>query len=398
MTFDVGEIDRLLTTTRAVRKRLDFDRDVPNDLLLQMIDVAEQAPSGSNQASRRWVVIKDELVKKEIAELYREAGLGPLRSFTQAPAAAGGRTQRVFGSALHLAENLERVPALVILTIYGIHDGSGKPSLFDSSIQAGWSFCLAGRARGIGTAWTTLHLERAAEVANVLGIPPGVSQIVLFPVAYTTEDDFGPVPRQPATEITFLDQWGFTDKNLAPDQRAHPWEGRGVTVELDISATPERLWELVSDITTPSRYGREAAGAVWDDAAPHGVGSTFKGRNATDDLGHPLMNDIATRLLGAIEWETPCRVSAWEPGRRFVYNVGGPDTPSAQWGFTLQPLLDGRTRVAHFFVHGPGTSGTSKIATENPAEADALVAGRFRCLRDNMGQVLAGIKQEAESR
>src|SRR6266700_2924874 len=115
-----------------------------------MIDVAEQAPSGSNQASRRWIVIRDEITKKEIAELYRDGGLSLLRALTDAPGAEDAQAQKVFRSALHLAENLERVPVLVLLTIYGIHDGSGRPSLFDSSIQSGWSFCLAARARGIG--------------------------------------------------------------------------------------------------------------------------------------------------------------------------------------------------------------------------------------------------------
>jgi nitroreductase len=396
MTFDVGEVDRLLTTTRAVRKRLDFDRDVPNDVVLQMIDVAEQAPSGSNQASRRWIVIRDEITKKEIAELYRDGGLSLLRALADAPGAEDAQAQKVSRSAIHLAENLERVPVLVLLTIYGIHDGSGRPSLFDSSIQSGWSFCLAARARGIGTAWTTLHLERATEVAKVLDIPAGVSQIVLFPVAYTEDGDFGPVPRRRATEITFFDRWGFTDQNAAPSQRAHPLEGRGVTVEMDINGTPERLWELVSDITTPSRHCREAAGAVWDDEGPHGVGSTFRGLNATEDAGHPLINAVVLRLVGAMQWETPCWVSAWEPGRRFMYKVGDPDTPWAQWGFTLQPLLGGGTRVRHFFIHGAGISGTAMATIENPGEAEAVIAGRSRCIRENLAQVLAGIKREAE--
>jgi nitroreductase len=398
MTFDVAEIDRLLTTTRAVRKRLDFAREVPDETLLQMIDVAEQAPSGSNQASRRWIVIRDPQVKRTIAELYREAGLGLLMDLADASEARnGGRTQRVVSSAVHLAENLERVPVLVILAIWGVHDGSGRPSLFDSAIQSGWSFCLAARARGIGTAWTTLHLMRATEVTKVLGIPPGVSQIALFPVAYTVSDEFEPVPRRPASEITFFDSWGFTDSNLSAGRRAHPWHGRGVTVEMDIDATPERLWELVSDITTPGRHCREAAGAAWDDDGAHGVGSTFKGRNATDDCGHPLIDAVVVRLVGSMEWETPCWVSVWEPGRRFMYNVGDPDTPWTQWGFTLEPLVGGGTRVRHFFIHGPGMTGTSLAATENPAEADAIIAGRFHCIRDNMSQVLAGIRREAES-
>jgi nitroreductase len=395
-TFDVGQVDRLLTTTRSVRKRLDFERDVANDLLLEMIDVAEQAPSGSNQASRRWLIIRDPVTKKELAEIYREAGSGLFDAVSQTEAGSDTTVRQVFSSAAYLAENLERVPALVILGIWGIHDGSGKPSLFDSSIQAGWSFCLAARARGLGTAWTTLHLERADEVGVLLGIPSGFSQIVLFPVAYTRGDDFKPVARRPAREITYVDQWGFTDQGIPIDQRAHVLEGRGVTAEIDIDATVDRVWELVTDINTPGRHCNESAGASWDDDGPHGVGSSFKGRNATDDTGHPIINDVLMRLVGAMEWETPCTVSVWEPGRAFIYSVGDPENPWARWGFTLQPLLGGGARVGHFLVHGAGMSGTALAATENAAEAEEIITGRFHCVRDNLTQVLVGIKREAE--
>jgi hypothetical protein len=241
-----------------------------------------------------------------------------------------------------------------------------------------------------------LHLQRAAEVAELLGIPAGLTQIVLFPVAYTTGTDFKPVPRRPAREITYFDQWGFTDQNLPTEERAHPCQGRGVTVELDIAADPERVWELATDINLPARHCRESAGADWTDEGPRGVGSTFKGRNATDDTGHPIINAILLRLVGAMEWETPCWVTVWEPGQKFVYNVGDPETPWAQWGYTLQPLLGGGTRVGAFLLHGAGMSGTSLAALENPAEADDVVAGRFRCVRENLWQVLNGLKQEAE--
>src|SRR5216683_7635316 len=87
-TFDVAQVDSLLTTTRSVRRRLDFERDVANDLVLEMIDVAEQAPSGSNQASRRWLIIRDPVTKKELAEIYREAGSGLLDAMSQTEAAS----------------------------------------------------------------------------------------------------------------------------------------------------------------------------------------------------------------------------------------------------------------------------------------------------------------------
>lgn len=397
MTFNVTEVDRLLTTTRTVRKKLDLDRDVPTELLVQMIDIAEQAPSGSNQASRRWIIVRDQRVKKELAEIYRDAGSALLGAMGQTEAGARTTTQRVFSSAGHLAVNLERVPALVILGIWGVHDGSGKPSLFDSSIQAGWSFCLAARARGLGTAWTTLHLERRDEVAALLGIPPGFTQVVMFPVAYTTQDDFKPVERRPAKEITYMDQWGFTDTNIPLDQRANPLEGRGVCVSIDINASAERVWELASDITTPSRHCKEAAGAAWDEGATSGVGAAFKGRNATDDTGHPIINAVLVRLVGAMEWETPCTVTTWEPGRKFEYGVGEPGNPWASWGFRIEPLLGGGVRLEHYLVHGGAISGTALAAAENPDEADEIVAGRFRVVRDNLTQVVEGLKKDAEA-
>jgi nitroreductase len=396
MAFDVDQVDRLLTTTRTVRKKLDFERDVPTDLLLDLIDVAEQAPSGSNQASRRWLIIRDPSTKKELAEIYRDAG-AVLRTLAGTGAAAGNTTQKVFSSAAFLAENLERAPALVILGIWGIHDGSGKPSLFDSSIQAGWSLCLAARARGLGTAWTTLHLERRDEVATLLGIPGGFTQVVLFPIAYTTQDDFKPVERRPAREITYFDEWGFTDRNLPHDQRANPIEGRGVCVSIDVDASAERVWELVTDIDTPSRHCKEAAGAAWDDGSGPGPGGMFKGRNATDDAGHPAINATLLQVLGKLEWETPCTVTAWEPGRKFEYGVGEPGNPWASWGFNLQPLLGGGVRLEHYLVHGPALSGTALVAAANPAEAEDIIIGRFRCVRENLTQVITGVKTEAEA-
>jgi nitroreductase len=397
MAFDVAEVDRLLTTTRAVRRKLDLDRDVPTALLMDLIDIAEQAPSGSNQASRRWMIVRDEQLKKELAEIYRASVRPLLGAITGTPAASAASAQRVFGSAAHLADNLEKVPALVILGIWGVHDGSGRPSLFDSSIQSGWSFCLAARARGLGTAWTTFHLERREEVAALLGIPDGFTQVVLFPVAWTTQDDFQPVERRPAREITYLDLWGFTDAGIPPAERANPLEGLGVCVSIDVDASTERVWELVSDVTTPSRHCTEAAGAAWEPGVTPGPGATFKGRNATEDAGHPAINEVLLRLVGGMEWETPCTVTSWEPGRRFEYGVGEPGNPWASWGYRIEPLLGGGVRLEHYLRHGRAMSGTALAAMENPDQAEAIAAGRFRIVRENLTAVLAGIKREAEA-
>ncbi|MDP6241648.1 MAG: nitroreductase family protein, partial [Acidimicrobiales bacterium] len=188
MPFDTGETDRLLSTTRSVRRRLDLERPVPEQLLLDCIDLAEQAPTGGNQPSRRWLVIRDPKVRQQVTDLYREAGGAWLSERASALAGSGDPRERAARSGGHLADHLHEVPAIVLVTIYGEHDGSGRPGLFDSVIQAAWSFCLAARSRGLGTAWTTLHLAAADKVAEVLDIPDGVTQIVLLPVAFTIGD------------------------------------------------------------------------------------------------------------------------------------------------------------------------------------------------------------------
>ena len=207
MDFDLAQTDALLGTTRAVRRRLDLDREVPDEIILRCIELAEQAPTGGNQQSRRWIVVRDPETRRELAEVYRSAGGDQLIEVADRLAGTGHANEQMMASAAHLARNLERVPVLVIPTILGVHDGSGRPGLFDSVIQAAWSFCLALRARGLGTAWTTIHLQRAEIAAEILGIPPDVTQIALFPVAWTIGTDFHPGPRRPTEEFVNLDRW-----------------------------------------------------------------------------------------------------------------------------------------------------------------------------------------------
>ena len=126
MQFNLEQIDTLLSTTRAVRRRLDLDRGVPDDILLRCIDLAEQAPSGGNIISRRWLIIRDPDIKARLAALYREAGGNGIIATAERLRSSGQRRERVITSAAHLAQNLERVPALVLVTIWGTHDGSGR--------------------------------------------------------------------------------------------------------------------------------------------------------------------------------------------------------------------------------------------------------------------------------
>jgi nitroreductase len=198
--------DQLLTTTRSVRKRLDLDRPVPLDVIREALEVALQAPTGSNSQGWHWIVIDDAEKKRQIADLYR-------KSFGPYIASQGNRDetgQRVASSASYLAEVLEQVPVFVIGAIYvgraGLPEGN-QAGLWGSLLPGAWSLQLALRARGIGSAWTTLHLVYEKEVAQILGIPDTIAQGVLLPVAYYTGDGFKPAPRRPLEDVLHINGW-----------------------------------------------------------------------------------------------------------------------------------------------------------------------------------------------
>jgi nitroreductase len=209
--IDRDNADLLLSTTRSVRKRLDFERPVEREVLLECLELAVQAPTASNRQAWRWMVVTEPELKGPIADIYREAAI-PYLSESQADSGTSGDGQdrRVFDSAMYLAENLERAPAFVIPCLaedLGKMDPLGATVALGSIVQAAWSFQLALRARGLGSTWTTLHLRNADRVADLLGIPAGVTQVALIPVAYTKGLDFRPARRPPVSQITHWDRW-----------------------------------------------------------------------------------------------------------------------------------------------------------------------------------------------
>lgn len=207
--FDLSETDRLLSTTRAVRKRLDLDRPVEREVILDCIRLAQQAPTPSNTQGWRWLVIDDPEKRVELARIYREVGEKFLPAGRQMYA-DNAQTQRVYDSAEYLLEVLHRVPVHVIPCVEQPFDGSSNAaaaSLYGAILPAVWSFQLALRSRGLGSTLTTIHLFRAGEVAKLLGIPDDVTQVALLPVAYTVGSDFKPARRPAPESITHWNHW-----------------------------------------------------------------------------------------------------------------------------------------------------------------------------------------------
>ncbi len=207
--------DDVLKTTRSVRKRLDFDRPVDRSVVTECIDIALQAPTGSNTQGWQWMVIEDAAKKKAIADYYA-ANFAAYASM-EGPKYAEGDVraesrERVVSSAQYLADNFHRAPYLVIPLIQGrLGEGLNttmQAGAWGSILPAVWSFMLALRNRGLGSAWTTLHLPNEAEVAELLGIPyEKYTQAGLFPVAYTIGTDFKPAARIPAADLIHWDSW-----------------------------------------------------------------------------------------------------------------------------------------------------------------------------------------------
>jgi nitroreductase len=211
--------DQLLSTTRAVRKRLDFERPVPDDLVRECVELAMQSPSGSNSMTMQFVVVRDEAKRKAIGEIYRQCyGIYQsmdgvyIRSIDKGDDSANAQQQRSADSADFLGGHMGDAPVLVIACTEGAR-ADGMPGMMVSSVMgnvlpAMWSFMLAARARGLGTAWTTVHLMMEQQMAEVLGIPfDSVQQVCLSPVAFTKGTDFKPAKRPPADSIIHWDTW-----------------------------------------------------------------------------------------------------------------------------------------------------------------------------------------------
>ena len=206
--MDIATVDELLTTTRAVRKRLDLTRPVSRDVILECIRLAMQAPTASNTQDWRWMVVTDAGKRAAIADIYSSIGAQYLAY--AAETASDPQTQRVYRSAMSLTDTLAQVPVHVIPCLEQRIDGADlgvAAAAWASIIPAGWSFLLALRSRGLGSVWTTMHLFKEKEVAELLGIPSTVTQAALFPVAYTIGTDFRPAARPPAETITYWDSW-----------------------------------------------------------------------------------------------------------------------------------------------------------------------------------------------
>ena len=373
--FDLNQTDRLLTTTRAVRKRLDLEREVSDDVIFTCIDLAEQAPTGGNDASRRWLVIRDQDLKNQLGELYAEVGT----LFVNARGRLDGTghpKEQVVSSSAYLVENFAKVPVLVMCAIWGIHDNSGRPGLFDSAIPSAWSFNLALRSRGLGTAYATMLNNKTDEVSELLGIPKGVTTLVCFPVAHTIGHDFSPAPRRPAAQITYFDQWGFTRELASADGSARIQDGPGVVAEIDTDARPRQVWEVISDINMPAKFSDEFAGAEWLSDDEIAAGAIFCGRSATSD---------------GREWETNCIVTEWVERETFEWRTTDPENPGAIWRFDLAEQGAG-SRLRFSMIIGKENNSTAPRAMADPSLENQILFERRLIHKANMQRVLEGVK------
>jgi nitroreductase len=214
--FDLESVDRLLTTTKAVRRRLDLTRPVPRALITECIRLASYAPNASNGQEWKWVVVDDPELRAKVGEQYRQTLVPSVTKMLESKVAAGDEAgARISRSILHLADRMGQVPVLVLpcydkaaaLRRYETLLGSAYTGSSDmdsakyaSIYPAVWGFQLALRSRGLASVLTTAHQSDQPAMAEILGIPVEWDQTCLIPVAYPTGDDFTPSPRRPVEE------------------------------------------------------------------------------------------------------------------------------------------------------------------------------------------------------
>ncbi len=203
MEFDqqtLGELDHLLSTVRSVRRRIDFDREVEDAVLLECVDIAVQAPTGRGDEDWRFLVVKQRETIMRLANIYREVLLQfveqigtPIKSSHQA-----------------LIDHLGDFPAMIFVCKEGTPENSfsSQTAYFGSILPAAWSLMIALRAREIGCTWTTLLSARHEEVGQILGIPASARQIVMLPIGYCRQAVLRKAERKQALEVSFLDKWG----------------------------------------------------------------------------------------------------------------------------------------------------------------------------------------------
>ncbi|MFM7143331.1 MAG: nitroreductase family protein [Alphaproteobacteria bacterium] len=211
--MDLSTVDHLLTTTRSVRKRLDFAAPVDPAVVQKCVEIAIQAPTGSNQQGWHFVVVTDAAKRRALADLYRRGWdlYASARVTLDATDPRAAQMPRIVASAEYLAKHLHEAPVMIVPCIEGRVEQApqfAQASVYGSILPAVWSLMLALRARGLGSAWTTIHLMFEKEAAEVLGIPDHVTQSALLPVARFTGADFKPASRIPARDRTYWDTWG----------------------------------------------------------------------------------------------------------------------------------------------------------------------------------------------
>ena len=213
-------VDEVLATTRAVRKRLDFDKPIEPEVIKECLEAAIQSPTGSNLQGWQWMIVTDPEKRAGLADLYKRGweqyvtmdGAANNLDVDAGDATRAAQQERVVDSATYLAENFEKVPVMMIPILPGRLDGLpsfAATSMLGSILPGAWSFMLAARERGIGTAWTTIHLMFEKEASDILGIDyDNYTQCALITCGYSKGTDFKPAKRPPIEDILHWDGWG----------------------------------------------------------------------------------------------------------------------------------------------------------------------------------------------
>lgn len=215
MDYDLASIDYILQTTRSVRKRLDLSRPVDEKVVTECLEIALQAPTGSNAQGWKFLVVTDKEKIGKIGEYYKKSFMAYASSGSPPKKVDPDQQKRVISSSMYLANNMSSVPMLIFACVKGRTTDSAMASgLYGSIIPAAWSLMLALRARGIGAAWTTLHLSYEKECNEILGIPEYITTAVMLPVAYFTGETFKKAKRLPLKDVVYWDSWGNNNRTL----------------------------------------------------------------------------------------------------------------------------------------------------------------------------------------
>lgn len=179
---------------------------VPDELVERLLWAATRASNPGNSQPWDFVVVREEVTRRQIADIITE----PMRGFRPSPSELPDdpTQRRILQGVGYLVEHMGDVPVLIFVCGNNVYPANApqEPMMYSAVFGAAQNLIVAARALGLGAAYTTFHLAHESEIKTKLGIPDGTRICATIPVGWPGRG-FGSLTRRPLEEVVHHDHW-----------------------------------------------------------------------------------------------------------------------------------------------------------------------------------------------